>query len=160
MTKELQKALQTLRDMSPKLNEATDRANELVAAVEAFLNKECSIGIGARVLFRETKRQELDPNDDERTQTVEVEEWLVYERIGPGYHIGIALTELVGGLAESYRADIGVLPWSQEDRDTKLASFAVLPDLLQTIAENVGAVVDKTDGVIDVVAKLTDALGK
>src|ERR1700728_1843408 len=53
MTEKLTNSLVSLRTLSSRLNKATDEANEVVQAVEKFLNDECSIGIPLSITTHE-----------------------------------------------------------------------------------------------------------
>jgi hypothetical protein len=84
MSKKLKKAFAALREIAPKLNDATSSANDAVEQVEKFLNEECSIGLPCWIL--------ADKIESDEGPTVR-HLWLGYDRIDGKFRI--AVEELV-----------------------------------------------------------------
>ena len=130
MTKELKAHVERIRKLSPKLNETTDQAARIVEQVEKFLGDECSVGISASAGF---KRGTVIADDEY------IRSWsaLVYERISGKFRIGVAVETYRVDDRDEFVSDISreVTVWSSADRETKLAAFEKLPDLLEEIAD-------------------------
>lgn len=139
MMEELTKAIKQLETLSPRLNEITEQANEVVAHVEGFLNQVCSIGIEAEVHL---EHKGLD----------EPEGWcrdLAYAPVGGKFRI--ALKEETwgeeddrhGGMREYYRTTFRA--WADLSRSEKLHAVAHLPELVETIAAEAAAVATRAE---------------
>lgn len=149
MTEDVCKSINQIRELSPKLNRATDKANEIVARVETFLNEECSIGIPALVLI---DWEAVSTNAKRR-------KWLVYERIDGKFRIGVE-TDLVEN-AERANEQVtreDLVDWSSCSRALKLEAFGRLPTLLRQIVEEVTRVTETTTGVAETVDEIVVAL--
>jgi hypothetical protein len=150
MTDQLNKSIEHLRTLSPKLNKATDLANAAVAVVEKFLNDECSLGIPARkTAWIKEGESTLD---------------LAYERVNGKFRIAIIEEEWIP--AEGHSPDFGewrhveTRPWAESSRGDKLRTFAALPKLLDAIVTEVEAAIQKTDETVAAVEKIMGAMGK
>ena len=118
MTDSLVEAVDKLRRSSARLNQLTDEANRIVQEVENFLNKECSVGVFARVVV---SAGEVD------------EQYLQYCRVGSRYRIAVVWITESGGPDD---LDVSVRPWSECPRDEKLDTIKSLPFLIVEIAKN------------------------
>lgn len=124
--------LSRLRDSTPKLNQACDRATKIVSDVEKILNDELSVGIYADVL--------IDSEDND--YGVVFLTVLAYQRHNSKYRIVIA-----HGM-EGDPSDWVSTAFAECKRDDKLAAIKFLPELVEKIA----------DAVDDRVAAVSDAI--
>src|SRR5258706_3488731 len=138
MTDQLNKSIEHLRTLSPKLNKATDLANAAVAVVEKFLNDECSLGIPARkTAWVNEGESSLD---------------LAYERVNGKFRIAIIEEEWIP--IEGQLPHFGECrhpeqrPWAESSRGDKLRTFAALPTLLDAIVTEVEAAIQKIDETV------------
>ena len=147
MTNEaLHQSVERLRALSPKLNEATDKANEVVAAVVTFLNNDCSIGLPAFVVVY--RHEEGDEH---------VEELVVsYERWNGQYQIVVTLTSWFVPVEEA-NTEVRK-PWDQCPRDLKLQALQKLPELLHEIANKAEKLIGDTTTTTEVVGDMLGAL--
>ncbi|MFH1108734.1 MAG: hypothetical protein V1790_06020 [Planctomycetota bacterium] len=157
MTEELKNHIERIRSLSPKLNEATDQAAAIVDRVEKFLSDECSVGITARVRFTDAVEREAPRKGLSETL------YLVYERIAGKFRVGVAV-EWWGQKAVNFsisfltpeRIKREVTAWPSVDRETKLAAFEKLPEVLQEIAEKT----EKATASVGAAAKSAEAILK
>ena len=144
---EITESMNRLRAISTRLNKASDQASDLVAAVETFLNEDCSIGLPASLVIERKK----DESDDLHT------EWLTvsYERWDGRFRI---VVELAHGFDPTEEVTIDLKkPWDQCPRDLKLQAFRKLPELLNEIADQAGwAVTNSEDAVEDMRAVFSE----
>jgi len=154
MTEELTSHMERIRSLSPKLNKATDQAAGIVDRIEKFLSDECSIGISAAIPF-------LDVSTG-RKSLCEVSS-LVYERIAGKFRVGIVVqtyrenvTDLQTNSLTTESVKREVAAWSSADRETKLASFEKLPEMLKEIAEKA----EKATASVGAAAKSAEAVLK
>lgn len=146
MAKSIRTHLDALRALAPELNTAIDDANALVKAADATLG-EMNLGVSARTDPFETKAWE-DEDDVEHS-----EDWcLAYGRVAGGsYRIHLlAVTskaEPDGYAPEGFVwREVGCEPceWSTCPREQRLRAIGLLPDLLEKIAKNSRALIEKT----------------
>src|SRR5262249_12643170 len=128
----LNASLTRLRELAPTLNQAADDAAKIVQQVENLLTKEPSLGIEARVLV----------SNIHMTPKTAKSILLAYCRVNGKYRIAViegVETEFTTeyGSAELAWNEETVTPWMESPRDTKLATFSVLPRLLQELVSNV-----------------------
>lgn len=121
----LREAVESLRKLTPRLNDVTNLANETVRKVEAFLNDQLSVGVEALVKVKS------NPEDYEAT-------YLEYRRVGGKFRIAVCNTDPDG-------VESGLKPWSDCTRDVKLETFAKLPELLINVAHQVQQEISKTE---------------
>jgi hypothetical protein len=134
MSAEISNSIESLRKLSPQLNKATDDANRMVQAVEAFLNDECKIGLPCFVQVWATD------NGDRRGL-------LGYDRHNGKFRI--VLKEEFNQGDEDLK---DIRPWTEATRGDKLQSFTLLPRLLEAIvteAENSIKLVAETTRTIE-----------
>jgi hypothetical protein len=120
--KKLREAVESLRNLTPRLNAVTDLANETVRNVENFLNDQLSLGIPACVLV---SAEDDDDDDDDPAGT-----YLEYRRVGPRFRIAVVVTDSLG-------RDATIKAWSDCSRTEKLSTFKKLPELLTKLATQV-----------------------
>jgi hypothetical protein len=113
--KGLREAIESLRKLSPALNQITDTANITVREIEQFLNEECSIGICASVSVPSLNDEQIDS-------------YLEYRRVGPRFRIALVETNSADG------RDFSVKPWADCPRHEKLESIKHIGELLNAIA--------------------------
>ncbi len=146
MSDSLRASVDRLKQSTSKLNKITDEAAQVIQAVEAFLAKECSVGINVFVMVSEEADEHGPP-------------WfthLGYER----YQGKFRVTVSVGIDSE----DSTTKPWSEWDRATKLETVKKLPALLEKIASvvdlHVSAAQEATGSVAEVLNSLERKGGK
>jgi len=157
MTETLRESIENLRSLSPKLNKATDDANNVVQAVETFLNDECRLGVPAEVLAIE--------NDDEHSDTS-----LAYARVAGKYRIavttrwfkvrdedGTPFTDDFGN-PEPILMSVETSAWSESPRAMKLKTFKELPTLLEQLAKEAEEAISSTTEASEAVGKILAAL--
>ncbi len=147
MPKKLKKAVRALREVSPKLNEATNAANDVVEQVEKFLNDECSIGLPCWILA-----EKVAPEDGPTGQHL----WLGYDRINGKFRIAVEQLVEHGDRQES----LGPQPWASCPRDVKLTTLHKLPKLLDTIAEEAHKMAEKNDATVEAVQEILGAISQ
>jgi hypothetical protein len=147
MSDSLRASVEKLKQSTNKLNKIADDAAQVVLAMEAFLNKECSVGIEAYVRVASEK---LDDHGMEEITA------LGYTRWEGKYRIIVS----IGIDVDQER----IKPWSEWDRTTKLLTVKKLPELVEKIAEVVNDHVidaqDATAAVADVLKALDRKGGK
>jgi hypothetical protein len=125
-------SLAKLRELAPKLNAAADEARKIVQYVENLLAKELTIGLKVDVLV--STRKENGKHTIHRN--------LSYRRIDGRFRIAVVDVLMINDEAEgrgpsiAEDSEISVFPWSEWPRDTKLETFPLLPQLLETIIKN------------------------
>ncbi len=141
----LRQSVERLRALSLKLNEATDKASEVVVLVEAFLNNDCSIGLPASV---DVYRYEEDEG---------VEQLVVsYERWNGEYQIVVTLSSWFVPTGEG--TTHVRKPWAQCPRDLKLKALQKLPELLHKVAEEAEKLIGDTTETTEVISDMLAAL--
>ncbi len=134
-------AVALLRNITPQLNNITDRATEAIKEAEHFLT-DCGVGVPAQIQFSEDAIRG-DPEVGYEIATHS----LTYSRIGGSYRIGIIDEVLTSNTIERNEHDdycqlrgavtkhCDVKPWDQASREVRLEAVTLLPDLLQAIAK-------------------------
>ena len=97
MSKKLRKAIDALREVSPRLNDSTTAANEVVERVERFLNDECSIGLPCWIAIAKGDTDEDVPGDRHL--------WLGYDRINGRFCIAIERLDAASEASEKAHLD-------------------------------------------------------
>jgi hypothetical protein len=139
MADALSTSIELLRSASPRLNEATTQAGDVVRRVEDFLNDECKLGVTACVAVVQ---------DDE----AEWGTYLEYRRVGGKFRIAVVDSDFRG-------ENETVKPWSDCSREEKLRSFQHLPQLITKVAEEVQRSIDAVSETGRTVTALMKALG-
>ena len=145
MSKKMKKALAALREVSPKLNDATNAANEVVEQVEKFLNDECSIGLPCWIL--------ADKIESDEGPTIR-HLWLGYDRVEGKFRIAVEQLVEHAGRQEN----LGPQPWSSYPRDIKLTTLPKLPKLLEAIADEANRMASKNDETVAAVHEILGAM--
>lgn len=162
MTAEMRKKLERLRAVAPRLNQATTEAGRVIEAVEKFLG-ELSLGITAEHLIAARPpdaRPDSDP--DEERPLEEIDARFVYGKYAGGFRL-LVRDVLTRRSEIGQWVDVEVLdetPWPSCPRELKLASFARLPALLDTIISKAEDLAEKSEGTSQVVRDLLDAMGQ
>jgi hypothetical protein len=143
---DLRKELARLRELTPELNAATDRATKLALAIERFLGEECQFGIPAYV--------EFDQWDN--GQGVDTGKRLEYERVEGKFRL--TLVDFERYQDGEYRFSDQTL-WVSATRDRKLGSIEVMPKLLDRIAEKVAYTIKEANKSAEVVEAYLKDLG-
>ena len=154
MTDELCQSLDDIRKLMPQLNKVGDDVNEVVAHIGAFLS-ECDVGIPAEIGFCE--EQLLDDENGNKRERISS---LKYGRVQGLFQIAVE-TCIGENTHEPYLARYqteSIKPWSCCTRDLKLASFVVLPRLLNAIAENVRKMTGSAAEAVTAVDKVVKAM--
>jgi hypothetical protein len=150
MTDELRRSIDRIRELSRKLNTATDEANRVVLAVEKFLNDECRLGLPAAVTVRSRPLQNPGMVTSEACMTLE------YRRVDGKFRIAIGEKDdnLAGPPQERWLYNT----WQDRPRGDKLESFPHLPELLQVLAKKVDSSIEKTQETCATVEQVMYAL--
>jgi hypothetical protein len=155
MTDELRQKVERLRALAPKLNAATEEAGRIVQAVETLLSEELSLGVSAMSSWFDRVALDTDEDGTER----QLVSYLTYCRYAGQYRICVNhVTEVAGG---RYVGDFDFhseeyVPWSSCPREVKLGSYAKLPELLDSIAEETAKLTDKAEETTATVRGLID----
>jgi hypothetical protein len=133
MTDELKKRMARLRELAPRLNNATDQASRLVATVEKFLVEELHIGISAESTEFNSWSTGKDEHDNERV----VRQTLAFGRVGAGYRIHVVEETAIVDNEGRRQELIGkqATPWPSCGRETKMRAIEKLPELLDRIIQ-------------------------
>ncbi|HNO77300.1 MAG TPA: hypothetical protein PKN33_04490 [Phycisphaerae bacterium] len=145
MSKKVRKAIETLQELSPKLNDTTSAANDTVAKVEAFLNDQCSIGLPCWILAERIGSKEAPS---------EQHVWLGYDRVDGKFRV--VVEQLIRH--EDQEEHTGPKPWASCSRDLKLNTLPKLPKLLEAIAEEACKMAEKNDTAISAIETILTAM--
>jgi hypothetical protein len=156
MTSELQKRLRALREIAPRLNNATDEANRIVGMVDNLL-KELRLGISAESHCFDARREQIVDDEDGHVTDQETCRHLAYGRVQGSY--GIHILETIsqapqGGKLE--HVDENRIPWSSCDRETRLEAFKELPDLLDLLLKEATNVVGMAERTAEMIKGITE----
>ena len=130
MTSELKKQLDALRAIAPRLDAVTDEANRVVAQVEKILVDELHVGVTASTLVAT-----FEAGVDEDGAALERVEFLVFDRIGGRFRIGVS-TVVRREDGEGPPISDELVAWPSCTRDQKLRGVADLPALVKHIQES------------------------
>lgn len=145
MSKKVRKAIETLMELSPKLNDTTSAANDTVSKVETFLNDQCSIGLPCWILA-----ERVGSKDAPSEQHL----WLGYDRVEGKFRI--VVEQLIRH--EDQEEHVGPKAWASCSRDVKLNTLPKLPKLLDAIAEEASKMAEKNDSAISTVEAILSAM--
>lgn len=156
MTNELREKLAALRAVAPALNATTDNATRIIQAVEDLLGDELSLGVSAESPQTFNEQSEVD-DDGNRIDT---DYRLAYGRVAGRYRFHIWVHRYAVDEYGRYDHHISSeeIPWSSCSREDRLASFGLLPGLLEAIHSKVTALVDKAEETSHIVDDLIAAL--
>lgn len=155
MTDAVRTVVSQLREVTPKINRATDDATAAVRSVESFLSG-LDVGISAGVMYNNgVNTVEFDGVHE---SVVNIAMSLIYQRHDGKYRITIVESRSNDG-GETW-IDERVIPWLEARRDEKLASFPSLPVLLDGINEEAESLVEQADSAGAAVAEILSALGQ
>ena len=159
MTENLRKSIETIRNLSPKLNAATDDAHKTVVAVEKFLNEECSVGLPVRVVLPTPMTISafgaVDADDGTTTT------FLAYERLDGKFRIAVRVLtfELEKDEEGIYQVNsIESIPWVSAPREQKLKTFNLLPELLKVVASESQRMIDSSSETNETMNQILDAM--
>lgn len=142
MSTDISASIEKVRQSTGLLNHLTDKMGAVVLEVEGFLNKECSAGIRADTTIRSEETEYGDT-------------WfqaLSYRRVGSRYRIAV----VTGDAGDP--DDWTIKPWSDCDRETKIASIAKLPALMEEIAKAVDSTVASAEENVDAALQILQAI--
>ncbi len=133
MTDELKKRMARLRELAPRLNNATDQASRLVAMVDKFLVEELHIGISAESTEFNSWSTGKDEDDNERV----IRQTLAFGRVGAGYRIHVVEETVIVDKEGRGQELIGkqATAWPSCGRETKMRAIEKLPELLDKIIQ-------------------------
>lgn len=152
MSNSLKDSVETLRQVTPRLNRATDKANQTVQAIEKFLNDECGLGMPAAVF-----------GDDTDNGYVEIG----YQRVGGRFRIAVRewtyIRDHDGEFVEDEDGEKRAktsdwIAWSECGRTTKLLAFPKLPYLLEKLGASLKNIVACVNETAEAAAQILDAL--
>lgn len=156
MSEKLRESLSALRAVAPQLNKATDEAAAVVRAVEQLLGKELSLGISARSSEFNTRIVEIEGSQNEEAV---VRSHLAYGRVAGKYRLFVQEEAFHEGSGEPLCRPEEI-PWSSAPRETKLGSFAVLPELLASIASEAQRLASETAGTSEIIREFLAELAR
>jgi hypothetical protein len=131
MTDELKLRMARLREIAPRLNNATDQASRLVAMVEKFLADELHIGIATE----SSEFNSWSAGKDEADRHQVICQTLAFGRVGAAFRIHVVDETRIMDDDGSWGESVARLqtPWPACGRETKLRAFEKLPELLDNI---------------------------
>jgi hypothetical protein len=144
MAESLRSQIARLRELAPRLNDVTDKANRLVQIVEKLLGEELSLGVSGSAVIS-------DHAQDGNRQTVR----LLYSRYDGKFRLHIHDYTLLDDGQEFETNTV----WSSAARDVKLAAFQKIPDLLADITQKVEQAIEQTEGAGRTIQDLIAAIG-
>lgn len=143
MSETLHASVVRLKKSTVRLNKTADDATRIVLGVEAFLSRQCTVGVAACILVSH-KLTELDGSMQSTS--------LCYESYRGKYRIAVSVGN--GDEPSSSR------PWSDADRIVQLETVKMLPELLVRISEvvdaRISAAEDATASVSEVLQAVTE----
>ncbi len=142
--------------MTKHLNTAVAEANAIVQAVDHLLGEELGIGISAASRAFDSQRA-IGDDDRERLVTSH----LAYGRVSGKNRLYVLTATLdKNEWKEPYTQIIAEerTPWAACSREVKLQSFAMLPELLGSLASRVEEVAIQTTKTVEMVRELLDAI--
>lgn len=123
-----------LRQSSARLNQLSDEAAATIKSTEEFLTKECSIGLYGSVVLEHYE----EPGNYEFWKRLSFQKYKNKFRI--------VIVEYA-----SYDPEESVKPWSDCDRETKISTIQLLPELLEDIAKSAEKKVQATEKALSTV---------
>lgn len=156
MAQDLRGDQDSLRIMTRSLNSALAEAGAVVQAVDHFLGEELGIGITAASRAFDSQRA---VGDDDREMLVTSH--LAYGRVSGKNRLYVLTATLdKNEWKEPYTQIIAEerTPWAACSREVKLQSFAMLPELLGSLATRVEEVASQTAKTVEAVRELLDIM--
>ena len=156
MAQDLRGDQDALRIMTRRLNSALAEAGAVVQAVDHFLSEELGIGITAASRAFDSQRA---VGDDDREMLVTSH--LAYGRVSGKNRLYVLTATLdKNERKEPYTQIIAEerTPWADCSREVKLQSFAMLPELLGSLATRVEEVASQTAKTVEAVRELLDMM--
>jgi hypothetical protein len=155
MTSALKKKLDEIRAIAPELNSAIDEANGIVKHVEKVLVEEAAIGVSAEADAFLTRMEASTAFLEEQVVEKLVRYRLCFGRVNGAYCINVMRTEY-GDFNGAFtrEEDSDLTPWSSCDRDTRIAAFEKLPQLIDVIIDKARKLAESTKRTVDVVREL------
>jgi hypothetical protein len=144
MPADLSASLAQLRAASKDLNSLCDLGAATIQQLEEVLRREMSIGIPACVLVDE---------EHDRSAGISYKTYLEYTRYRGTFRI--AVTSGCDGMDPD---DWSVKPWAECDRETKVQTLHLIPDLLEAIAKKADLQLKEARDALDSVRELVPAL--
>lgn len=164
MVSELDKQLAALRKVAPRLNAAADEANRVVKMVETALVG-LNLGVEAyssAIEIIPSRRTEPPRRscDDETVIDQETRRHLAFGRCQGVYCIHVADQLWEGSGRDADYVDETLTPWSSCDRETRLAAFEKLPELLDRLLKEATRVAEAAEKTAKTVRGMTADKGK
>lgn len=148
--------MDALRGIAAQLNAATSEASVVVQAVDHFLGDELCIGVSAA--SRPFDSQRVVGDDD---RELIVTSHLAFGRVQGKERIYVLKATLEKNeWKENFTKIVAEdrIPWSACSREVKLQSFALLPELLGSLAARVEEVATQTTRTVEMVRELIEAM--
>jgi hypothetical protein len=150
MIEQLREKVAALRAVAPELNAATDEAGQAVQAVDKLLE---DLGLGVS--------QQSGWFDEEFGEGDEVRRFcLAYGRCAGRYRLHVLTVTFrkqddeVGEQAEAEER----MPWSSCPREVKLRAFAMLPELLNALAEEAARLAEQAKATTQQVQNILEVI--
>lgn len=158
MTDQVTTAIEQIRELSPKLNAATDEAAETIRLVNEFL-AEASIGLPCEIVAESNAVDEDEDEDNGGGGRAFVYTSLAYDRLFGEYRILVRIERVTDGAGlPNYGKILSEQDWQSCPRDLKLKTFEKLPELLEKIAEKAKESIEATSATAATVRKITAAI--
>ena len=156
MAQELREDMDLLRVMAPQLNAATAEAAAVVQAVDQFLGEELAFGVSAA-----SRPFDSQPALGEDSRDLLVTSHLAYGRVAGKNRLYVLKATLETNEWKEQVTKVVAeerTPWAACSREVKLQSFAMLPELLGSLATRVEEVSSQTTKTVEKVRELLLAM--
>jgi hypothetical protein len=156
MAHELNEDMDRLRVMAPQLNAVTAEAGAVVQAVDQFLGEELAIGVAAA-----SRAFDSHPAMGDDGRELLVTSHLAYGRVAGKNRLYVLKATLETNEWKEQVTKVVAeerTPWASCPREVKLLSFAMLPELLGSLAARVEEVATQTTRTVERVRELLDAM--
>jgi hypothetical protein len=156
MAHELNEDMDRLRIMAPQLNAVTAEAGAVVGAVDQFLGEELAIGVSAA-----SRAFDSQPAMGDDGRELLVTSHLAYGRVAGKNRLYVLKATLETNEWKEQVTKVVAeerTPWASCAREVKLQSFAMLPELLGSLAARVEEVATQTTRTVQRVRELLDAM--
>jgi hypothetical protein len=154
---DLHKSIAKLREISPKLNAATDEVSATTRRVVEFLRDECKIGLPA---WQSLGAEDYGPQDARRCRTSR----LLYDRIDGKFDIAVEVSTMEvqddGCLVTGTDEQELFVTLTKAPREWKFRGFAAIPGLLEQIAEEAERIINKAQESSSTISSVLAALGE
>jgi hypothetical protein len=156
MAQDPREDMDMLRVMAPQLNAATAEATAVVLEVDQFLGEELGIGVSSA-----SRAFDTQPATSDDGRELLVTSHLAYGRVAGKNRLYVLRATLETNEWKEQVTKVVAeerTPWGACPREIKLQSFAMLPELLASLASRVDEVASQTSRTVEKVRELLDAM--